>query len=215
MSLWGKPLPCLLNKKVGWPKSTKHEQLSMSVSDLTRGLKFVAILLALTLAGCGSNEANTGSAAVPNDISIRIDRLSDIGAATRICELAAGISKKQPSRFGECLSTPEAMAEDLENEFVNAFQKNPACKGIALIVGTDDPAKAATAEEQRRFQYAKFRLYFHLKVTNEGYVNWDSSDWQLERIVGDSNPVHGAMSNMEKETTAFCSVVRGEGGSVR
>ncbi len=107
------------------------------------------------------------------------------------------------------------MTEDLENEFLNALQKNPVCKGIKLIVGTDDPARATTPGEQQRFAQAKYRLYFHLSVTKEGYVNWDNSDWRVERIIGDNYPVHGAMSNLEKETTAFCSVIRGEGGSVR
>ena len=107
------------------------------------------------------------------------------------------------------------MAEELENEFLNTFQKNPACKGITLVVGTDDPAKVATPEEQQRLAHTKYRLYFHLTVTKEGDVNWDNSNWQLERILGDSQPVHGAMRNLEKETTDFCAVVRGEGGSVR
>jgi hypothetical protein len=187
----------------------------MLVSDQTRYLKFVVLLLALSLAGCRQNEAKTASTAAFEDISISVERLSDIHAATHICELAAAISLKRPGRAEECSSRPAAMAEELENEFLNTFQKNPACKGITLIVGTDDAAKVATPEEQQRLAHTKYRLYFHLTVTKEGDVNWDNSNWQLERILGDSQPVHGAMRNLEKETTDFCAVVRGEGGSVR
>jgi hypothetical protein len=200
---------------LGWMKSAKHERISMLVSNRTRHLKFVVLLLGLSLAGCREDEAKTASAAAFNDISISVERLSDIHAAMHICELAAAISLKRPGRSEECSSRPAAMAEELENEFLNAFQKNPACKGITLIVGTDDPARLATPEEQQKLAHAKYRLYFHLTVTNEGDVNWDNSNWQLERILGDSKPVHGAMTNLEKETTAFCAVVRGEGGSVR
>jgi len=187
----------------------------MLVSDQTRYLKFVALVLASSLAGCRQDEAKTASAGAFDDISISVERLSDIHAATHICELAAAISLKRPGRAEECSSRPAAMAKELENEFLNTFQKNPACKGITLIVGTDDPAKLATPEEQQRLAHAKYRLYFHLTVTKEGDVNWDNSNWQLERILGDSQPVHGAMRNLEKETTDFCAVVRGEGGSVR
>ncbi len=196
-------------------KSGKHQRLQMLVSNRTRHLKFIVLLLALSLAGCKEDEAKSASAAAFNDISISVERLSDIHAATHICELAAAISLKSPSKSEECSSRPAAMAEELENEFLNAFQKNPACKGIMLIVGTDDPARLANPEEQQRLANAKYRLYFHLTVTKEGDVNWDNSNWQLERILGDRKPVHGAMTNLEKETTAFCAVVRGEGGSVR
>ncbi|HEX7696885.1 MAG TPA: hypothetical protein VF394_05780 [Candidatus Acidoferrum sp.] len=200
---------------LGSLKSAKHERLSMLVSNRTRHLKFVVLLLVLSLAGCREDEAKSASAAVFNEISISVERLSDIHAATHICELAAAINLKSPSKSEECSSNPAAMAEELENEFLNTFQKNPACKGITLVVGTDDPARVATPEEQQRLAHAKYRLYFHLTVTNEGDVNWDNSNWQLERILGDRKPVHGAMRNLEKETTAFCAVVRGEGGSVR
>jgi len=200
---------------LGWQKSAMHEQLSMLISEGTRHLQFVVLLLALSLAGCGPDEAKTASAGAFDDISISVERLSDIHAATHICELVAAISLKSPGKSEECSSRPAAMAEELENEFLNAFQKNPACKGITLIVGTDDPTRLATPEEQQRLAHAKYRLYFHLTVTKEGDVNWDNSNWQLERILGDRKPVHGSMRNLEKETTAFCAVVRGEGGSVR
>ena len=196
-------------------RSTKHEQLSMFILDGTRHLNSVVLLLALSLAGCGQDEGKTASAGAFDDIPISVERLSDIHGATHICELVAAMSLKSPGRSEECSGRPAAMAEELENEFLNAFQKNPACKGITLIVGTDDPARLATPEEQQRLAHAKYRLYFHLTVTKEGDVNWDNSNWQLERILGDSKPVHGSMRNLEKETTAFCAVVRGEGGSVR
>ena len=199
---------------LGLLKSAKHERSSILDSHGTRHLKFVVLLLALSLASCRQDEARTASAAAFNDISISVERLSDIHAATHICELAAAISLKSSGRSEECASKPAAMAEELENEFLNTFQKNPACRGITLIVGTDDPRRVATPQEQQRLAHAKYRLYFHLTVTKEGDVNWDNSNWQLERILGDSKPVHGAMRNLEKETTAFCSVVRGEGGSV-
>jgi hypothetical protein len=185
----------------------------MLLSSQIRQFKLLVVLLPLSVTGCQSNQASASSAA-SNDVSISVERLADMDAATRTCELAAAISRKQHGRLGDCLNAPAAMAQSLENEFLNTFQKNPACKGIALIVGTDDPAKASTPEEQQRLLYAKYRLYFHLKVTAEGYVNWDDSDWQLDRMTGDPNPVHGSMSQLEKETTAFCTVVRGEGGSV-
>jgi hypothetical protein len=202
-------------KVLGWLTGVKHERLSMLMSDRTRHLKFVVLLLALSLAGCREDEAKIASAAAFNDISISVERLSDIHAAAHICEQTAAISLKSPGKSEECSSNPAAMAKELENEFLNTFQKNPACKGITLIVGTDDPARVATPEEQQRLAHAKYRLYFHLTVTKEGDVNWDNSNWQLERILGDSRPVHGSMRNLEKETTAFCAVVRGEGGSVR
>jgi len=125
----------------------------MLVSNRTRHFKFVVLLLALSLAGCREDEAKTASAAAFNDISISVERLSDIHAATHICELAAAISLKSPSKSEECSSRPAAMAEELENEFLNAFQKNPACKGITLIVGTDDPARLATPEEQQKLAH--------------------------------------------------------------
>ena len=124
---------------LGWKKSAKQEQLSMLISDGTRHLKFVVLLLALSLAGCRQDEAKTASAGAFDDISISVERLSDIHAATHICELVAAISLKSPGRSEECSSRPAAMAEELENEFLNAFQKNPACKGIRYLLELTTP----------------------------------------------------------------------------
>src|SRR5258708_19807993 len=124
-----------------------------------RYLKFVVLLFALSLASCRQNETKTASAGAFDDISISVERLSDIHAATHICELAAAISLKRPGRAEECSSRPAAMAKELENEFLNTFQKNPACKGITLIVGTNDPAKLPPPTTHHRLSHATYRLY--------------------------------------------------------
>src|SRR5713101_8472346 len=148
-------------------------------------------VLTFILIGCRANEAKTDGPALPVGSSVGVDRLSDIHDATRTCELATAISKR-PSKFEECISLPDAMVEDLENEFMNAFQKNPACKGITLFVGTDDATKASAIEEQQKISQAKYRLHFHLAVTKEGDVNWRDSEWQLERT-RERKSVYGKM----------------------
>src|SRR2546429_697906 len=139
----------------------------MLILDGTRHLNSVVLLLALSLAGCGQDEGKTASAAAFDDILISVERLSDIHGATHICELVAAMSLKSPGRSEECSSRPAAMAEELENEFLNAFQKNPACKGITLIVGTDDSARLATPEEQQRLDRKSTRLN-----SSHGYISY-------------------------------------------
>src|SRR6266481_8000503 len=53
---------------LGSLKSAKHERLSMLVSNRTRHLKSVVLLLVLSLAGCREDEAKSASAAAFNEI---------------------------------------------------------------------------------------------------------------------------------------------------
>src|SRR5882762_111575 len=134
---------------LGSLKSAKHERLSMLVSNRTRHLKFVVLLLVLSLAGCREDEAKSASAAAFNEISISVERLSDIHAATHICELAAAINLKSPSKSEECSSNPAAMADLLFAWKVAKYVKSNAIVfcggGMTLGVGAGQMSRVDSA----------------------------------------------------------------------
>jgi hypothetical protein len=165
-------------------------------------------VLPCALVGCQPNTKTDGH--MLPDVSVGVDAKSNIQDATRICERAATISKKRPGKFEECISSPDTMVEDLERQFLNALQKNPACKGVTIFVVQSD----AKTEDQAKLLQAKYLLHFHLAVTKEGYADMENSEWRAERMA-DGASVYGSMSNIEQETAGFCAAVRGEGGSVR
>jgi hypothetical protein len=175
--------------------------------------------------------------------TVVVDQLRGIDEALTTCDSAERLSKNKSvgKSFGGyfgCVGTPSMMAGELESEFQNAFQRNSDCKGITLVLATKTKTyylhpkiqfdedlhqlrvRASTPEETQRLSQGNYRVYFAMKVTRDGDIDWSGSKWNVLKTplpadFSESVYVYGSMNNLEKETTTFCGVIRSEGGSVR
>jgi hypothetical protein len=147
----------------------------------------ICVLLTVVLSGCQRQKT-----------TVFIDRAHDLAYAKSACEVSA------KDHQAPCWQRPEQIANELEDNFIAAFQQSPACQDVSVHPGN---LKATNPEAME----TGWSLSFN--VSMNGSIDYPGSEWEIidnKTLNGSA----GTLKDMNEAATRVCVVAAGKGGSI-
>jgi hypothetical protein len=114
-----------------------------------------------------------------------------------------------------CIRGPQEMVHELERDFTNGFQENPACSNVKLFRWKNHKDEKTNA----KFLAANWSIQFNMSVRN-GDLSEEDSQWQINDMPGEGGNIgldhiryaDGDMKNPYEAAGKVCRMAKGVGG---